>query len=196
MRSGCFYGVALSAALIGSSSMAVAADLDIWWTKGITQEEDEALLEILGRWEERTGKDAEISFYGTGDVQTKVIAALEAGQPPDLTFSFGYDVAFTPTWAYEGKLADVSDVLEPIEDQFQASALESVRLHNNETGERAYYAIPWTQMTPHVHYWHDMLETAGFTADDIPNEWQPFFDFWCEQVQPALREKGERVYGL
>jgi multiple sugar transport system substrate-binding protein len=175
---------------------AAAADLVIWWTKGITPEEDEALAAVVAKWEEQSGKTAELSFYGTGDTDKKVIAALEAGAPPDISFDYSFDLAFSPTWAYQGRLADVGEVIAPIEDRFQTSALESVRMLNGETGERAYYALPWTQMTPHVHYWKDLLQEAGFSEDDIPNEWQPFFDFWCEQVQPALRDQGQRIYGL
>jgi multiple sugar transport system substrate-binding protein len=32
------------------------------------------------------------------------------------------------------------------------------------------------------------LEEAGFTIDDIPKEWDPFWSFWCDQVQPAVRQ--------
>ncbi len=189
-------GAALASLLIGLPAIASAADLDIWWVKGITEKEDKAFLDIIADWEAKTGKDAEVSFYATRDIETKVIAALEAGSPPDVTFSFGYDVAYTPTWAFEGKLADVTEVIGPLEEQFQESAVESVTLLNGETGERSYYAIPWAQMTPHVHYWHDLLEKAGFTEDDIPEDWNAFFSFWCDEVQPALREQGERIYGL
>lgn len=191
-----FACAAVAALLLGTSPVAIAADLTIWWTKGVTPEEEEALKAVITKWEAQSGKKAELSFYGSGDTEAKVIAALEAGAPPDLTFDYAYDLAFSPTWAFEGKLADVSDVLEPMKAQFQASALESVSMLNGQTDRRAYFAIPWTQMTPHVHYWKDLLEKAGFSEADLPTEWQPFFDFWCEKVQPALREKGERVYGL
>jgi multiple sugar transport system substrate-binding protein len=162
----------------------------------VTPEEDEALQRVVEQWEAASGKQADLSFYATGDTETKTIAALEAGSPPDITFDFAYDLAFSPTWAYEGKLADVSGVVGPIEGQFQEAALDSARMLNGQTGERAYYAIPWVQMTPHVHYWKDLLNEAGFDEADVPERWEEFFDFWCEQVQPALREKGHRIYGL
>ncbi len=196
MSSKVFASALVGALLLGTSPAAMAADLVIWWTKGVTEDEENALKAVVTKWEEQTGKTADLSFYGSGDTEAKTIAALEAGSPPDLTFDYAYDLAFSPTWAYEGRLADVSDVLEPIADQFQPSALKSVNMLNGETGERSYYAIPWTQMTPHVHYWKDFLVEAGFTEEDIPNEWQAFFDFWCDEVQPALRAKGERIYGL
>ncbi len=191
-----FACAAATALMLGTAPMAVAADLVIWWTKGVTEDEDNALKAVIAKWEAQTGKKAELGFYGSGDTEAKVIAALEAGSPPDITFDYAYDLAFSPTWAYQGRLADVTEVLAPIKDQFQATALDSVNMLNGKTGQRAYYAIPWTQMTPHIHYWKDLLEEGGLTEADIPEDWQAFFDFWCDKVQPALRQKGERIYGL
>ena len=43
------FGVALSAA-VASVTTAQAADLVIWWTKGVTPEEDEALQRVVEQW--------------------------------------------------------------------------------------------------------------------------------------------------
>lgn len=187
---------ALCAVALGAAAPAYAADLVIWWAKGISEVEDQQLRDAIATWEAETGKSVEISFLGTDDVSKKTVAAVEAGQPPDLAFAFNFDLSNSPTWAYDGRLADVSDVLEPIADRFQPSALESVRMLNGETGETGYYAVPWSQMTPMIHYWSDLLGEAGHTAEDIPKSWNAFFDFWCDDVQPALRAKGTRTRGL
>ena len=50
----------------------------------------------------------------------------------------------------------------------QEGALASTYLLNGATGQRAYYAAPWVQMTPHVHYWKDMLETVSYTHLTLP----------------------------
>jgi multiple sugar transport system substrate-binding protein len=42
--------------------------------------------------------------------------------------------------------------------------------------------------THHVHVWKSFLERAGFTLADIPKEWDAFWSFWCDQVQPAVRQ--------
>jgi multiple sugar transport system substrate-binding protein len=42
--------------------------------------------------------------------------------------------------------------------------------------------------THHVHVWKSLLERAGFTLADIPKEWDAFWAFWCDQVQPAVRK--------
>ena len=41
--------------------------------------------------------------------------------------------------------------------------------------------------TNHVHVWKSLLERAGFTLADIPKEWERFWVFWCDEVQPAVR---------
>ena len=46
----------------------------------------------------------------------------------------------------------------------------------------------WACATNHVHVWKSLLERAGFTLADIPKEWEPFWSFWCDQVQPAVRK--------
>ncbi len=188
--------LAAAAIGIGVATTAHAADLVVWWTKGVTQAEDDAFKSVIALWERQTGKKVDVSFYASGDTEAKTIPAMKAGLPPDLTYDFTYDLAYTPTWAFDDLMADVSDVLEPIKDQIQPGVLDSLSFLNGKTGKKSYYALPFFQMSPHIHYWNDLLEQAGFKASDIPNSWEPFFDFWCSKVQPALRAKGNRIYGL
>ena len=60
-------------------------------------------------------------------------------------------------------------------------------LLNATTGQKALYALPMGRSTNHVHVWKSLLEQAGFTLADIPKEWEAFWSFWCDQVQPAVR---------
>ena len=47
---------------------------------------------------------------------------------------------------------------------------------------------PWGRSSNHVHVWKSLLEQAGFALDDIPKEWDAFWSFWCDEVQPAVRQ--------
>jgi multiple sugar transport system substrate-binding protein len=58
---------------------------------------------------------------------------------------------------------------------------------NASTGQKGLYGLPMGRTTFHVHVWNSLLERAGFTLADIPKEWAPFWSFWCDQVQPAVR---------
>ena len=49
-------------------------------------------------------------------------------------------------------------------------------------------ACRWAGVPIHLHVWNSLLERAGFTLADIPKEWEAFWSFWCDQVQPAVRK--------
>ena len=71
-------------------------------------------------------------------------------------------------------------------------------LLNASTGQKALYGLPMGRSTNHVHVWKSLLEQAGFTLDDIPREWEAFWSFWCDQVQPAVRQATGRddIWGV
>ena len=61
-------------------------------------------------------------------------------------------------------------------------------LLDGKTGRRGLYALPMGRYSNHVHVWNSLLERAGFTLADIPKEWEAFWSFWCDRVQPAVRK--------
>ena len=91
-------------------------------------------------------------------------------------------------WAYEDRLVDLEDALGPVLDLFDADAIEVSTLLNGKTGRRGLYALPMGRASNHLHVWNSLLERAGFTLADIPKEWEAFWSFWCDQVQPAVRK--------
>jgi multiple sugar transport system substrate-binding protein len=82
--------------------------------------------------------------------------------------------------------------------QFAPDALERAMLLDATTGRRGLHALPMGRLTNHVHVWRSLLERAGFTLTDVPREWEPFWSFWCDKVQPAVREALGRddIYGV
>jgi multiple sugar transport system substrate-binding protein len=50
----------------------------------------------------------------------------------------------------------------------------------------------------HIHLWKSILNQAGIGLDRIPKEWNAFWDFWCDTVQPAVRRATGRanIFGL
>ena len=107
------------------------------------------------------------------------------------TYSYGQ-------WAYEDRLVDLSDEIRPFASLFDPDALGYATLFDATTGRRALYALPMGFSTNHVHVWRNLLEQAGFTLDDIPKEWEAFWSFWCDQVQPAVRQATGRddIWGV
>lgn len=95
--------IALAATFLSAvSTHAFAEDLVIWWNKSYYPEEDEKFEEIVAAFEQAKGIDVDLSFFTNEDVPVKTLAALTAGEPPDLAFAFLFDLQHTSRWAYEG----------------------------------------------------------------------------------------------
>ena len=178
---------AVAAALAMAPLGAEAADLVVWWEQGHHPEEDAAVRETLAAFEQGSGKQVELVFYEQTELPEKLKLALEAGRPPDV--AFGIRIAsYIPEWAFNDQLVDLTDTVGFFTDLFDPDALTWYVLLNQKTGQRALYGLPIGRVTNHVHVWKSLLEQAGFALTDIPKEWNAFWSFWCDQVQPAVRK--------
>lgn len=176
-------------------SPADATELTIWWDKGFVLEEDEALQQLVDQWQQQTGNRVKLSLYTTDDLPQKAQRALQANSPPDILMSHNAERVLNPRLAWDGKLADVSELIEPIQDQYSPTVLDSVRLYNHVTQQRRYYAVPIHQATTQIFYRRDLLEQAGRSEQEIPRDWQGFWEFW-QQVQETMPAQSPPVYGL
>jgi multiple sugar transport system substrate-binding protein len=178
--------VLLAAVLVLAPLGARGADLVVWWDEGYYAEEDEAIREIIAAFEQKTGKQVELVFHPMAEQSKIVQAAIDAGSPPDFLFGVWVQPRIEQ-WAFEGRLEDLTDAIQPFVDLFDADVLEYSRLLDNSSGRWSLYALPMGRSTLHVHVWKNLLERAGFTLADIPREWEAFWSFWCDRVQPAVR---------
>jgi multiple sugar transport system substrate-binding protein len=183
--------IVLLAAMLAMAPLgARAADLVVWWEEGFYEQENEAVREIIAAFEGEAGKRVELTFYSQDELQGHISAALQTGRPPD--FAYGTDAPqrsyHIAKWAYEDQLTDLEGPLRPVLDLFDADAIEGSMLLNRRTGMRALYALPMGVGTNHLHVWNSLLERAGFTLADVPQDWEAFWSFWCNEVQPAVRQ--------
>jgi multiple sugar transport system substrate-binding protein len=180
---------ATALAIVFSSTAGFAQEkLSVWWEKGFYKAEDEALLVTIRKYEAKTGIKVELSQYGAQEMATKLVAAVASGAPPDVAYADALDMQFAGKWAFDGKLEDISDLIEPLKGRFAPNTIETVQLYNGRTGKKAYYAFPVRQQTLQVQYWKDMLGVAGFKESDIPATWKDYWSFWCDKVQPGYRK--------
>ena len=100
----------------------------MWWVKGFYKSEDDALYAAIKKYERKSGVKVELSQYAVQDMNAKSVAALDAGTVPDIAYSDTYDVQTAGKWAFDGKLEDLSDVLAPMKDRFEAVALSTAFL--------------------------------------------------------------------
>ncbi len=187
-------------ALVMAALPAVAQDnktLTVWFSKGFYRSEDESLWATIKKFEQKTGIKVELSQYAIQDMIPKTVAALDSGSPPDVGYSDTYNNQAAGKWAFEGKLEDLTDVLQPMMPRFAPQTVEHVLLMNGQTGKKAYYGFPLKRQTLHTEIWGDMLEKAGFKQADIPQKWSDYWAFWCDKVQPGYRKaSGTRTYGI
>jgi multiple sugar transport system substrate-binding protein len=171
--------------------------LSVWWEKGFYQAEDEALRLAVRKYEAKTGVKVALVQYGAQEILSKLVAAVAAGTPPDVAYADALDLQAAGQWAFDGKLEDISDLLEPLKNRFGPNTVETVHLYNGRTGKRAYFAFPVRQQTLQVQYWKDMLGIAGFKESDIPGTWKDYWSFWCDRVQPGYRKAtGSQAFGV
>jgi len=93
---------------------------------------------------------------------------------------------------------DLTDAVGHFSDLFDPDSLAWVTWRDPKTGHAAMYGLPIGREINHVHVWQSLLNQAGFTVADIPREWEPFWSFWCDQVQPAVRRATGRedIWGV
>jgi multiple sugar transport system substrate-binding protein len=177
--------IVLAVALVMAPLGLSAPTFVVFWEKGSNAQE-EAAREIIAAFEQETGKKVEIAFYPIEDVPLEADAAFQAGTPPDFAFGLDLNLNFA-AWAFEDRLVDLSDAIGTFANMFDAQALESVRLVDGKTGQTGLYGLPTGRSTVHIHVWKNLLERAGYSLTDIPRDWDAFWSFWCDQVQPAAR---------
>lgn len=188
-------GALIAAGLISAAPAFAQQTLTVWWNKGYYKGEDDALYAAIKKFEDKTKTKVAVSLYAPQEIIPKSVAALDAGNPPDVAYGDVYDFQVAAKWAYDGKLEDVSSIIDPLRAKFEPQALSTTFLLNNTDGKRAYYAFPIKQQTMHIQYWKDMLGEAGFKESDIPKDWKGYWSFWCEKVQTAYRQKtGTRAF--
>jgi multiple sugar transport system substrate-binding protein len=187
----------LASAIALATIGARAADLVVWWEKGLYAQEDEAVAEVVAAFQRKTGKHVELTYLPLPDIANNIQAALDRGQPPD--FAFGLLLYLhVAQWAFDDRLVDLSDTIGHFSDLFDADALDREALFNARLGQKALYGLPIGRSSDHIFVWRSLLERAGFTPDDIPKQWEAFWSFWCDQVQPAVRRATGRqdIWGI
>jgi multiple sugar transport system substrate-binding protein len=172
-----FVFAVVASTLVITPIAAGAADLTIWWAKGYYPSEDEGLRRVVAGFEDETQTQVELTFVSMPDLATKTLAALEAGRPPDVDFLISEQMR---RWAFDGALLNLDDVVGPIAANLDPTVRELALMENGRDGGRGYYRIPIGLATVHIHVWQSLMEQAGVPLSAIPDEWDAFWDFWCD----------------
>jgi multiple sugar transport system substrate-binding protein len=166
----------------------------VWWTQGFAQEEDISFEKIVTEYQKASGNTIEYSIVPYAPLRQKIISAVTSGDVPDLFQNTPGETIALHAW--DDKLVDVSDVVEGQKEEYTETALLSAYCYNNVERKRSYYGVPYTQGVFTNHIWRSLVEKAGYKMEDIPKNWDTFYDFF-KGVQNKLREQGMRnVYAM
>lgn len=176
-------GAAISPALAACSGGSKNKKLTIWWNSGFYPEENKAVKAIAADWEQKSGHKVDLQFYSTDDLPTKEQSAITSGVVPDIVEA---ENGNTATYAYQGHLADVSDVVSSAD--LTDGAKRAVHLFNSKTGKAGYYAVPIDQFTVPLFYWKDLLTQGGGDPSGLPDDWNGFWKVF-QDAQGAYRSK-------
>src|SRR5215469_11075088 len=173
---------------------AAAATAEVWWTQGFVPEEDVAIKKLAADYEKASGNKIDLQIMPFAPQRQKIVAAMQSGIVPDVVPATPGEIIALHAW--DDKLVDVTDVVETQKSRYLETALLNTYCYNNVTKKRSYYGVQFSNDTLPNHIWRPLVEQAGYTMEDLPRNWDAFYDFFKE-VQKKLRAKGVRnVYGL
>ncbi|MDJ0567528.1 MAG: ABC transporter substrate-binding protein [Pleurocapsa sp. MO_192.B19] len=179
-----------------NKSATATTELNIWWEQGLNLDENEAILTIVNNWQKQTGNQVKLSFFTNDELTGKAQRAVKAGHPPDIMMNPKAERILYPRLAWEGELEDVSDIIEPIKDNYPANILRGITYYNSLEDRRSYYGVPIYQSTMFIYYWQKLLASVGLDSKDIPQDWDGFWQFWQQTQQKVKTEQNKDIYGL
>jgi multiple sugar transport system substrate-binding protein len=184
--------------LIASGNAAAQEKLTVWWVKGFYKAEDDALFAAIKKFEDKH-KDVkiELSQYPVQDMIPKTVAALDSGSPPDVAYADVYDFQVTASGP-----STASWKTSPACHAHARTASRPTRWRppsstTTDQEEARLLRLP-DQAADHAH--RVLARHAGrrrLQGHRHPEDWKGYWDFWCEKVQPASRQKsGKRNFGI
>ena len=173
---------------------AAAKTATVWWTQGFAQEEDIAFKKIVADYEKASGNTIDYTLVPFAPLRQKIVSAMTSGAPPDLFQN--NPVETLALYAWDDKLAELTDVIETQRAQYTETALITAHCYNSIEKRRGYYCVPYTCAVRPNHVWRPLVEKAGYKIEDAPRTWDAYYDFF-KAVQKGLRGQGMRnVFGL
>src|SRR5262249_11935019 len=144
---------------------------------------------MVEEYQKQSGNTVDLSIVPFAPLRQKIISAITSGVVPDVISATPPEVV--PLQAWENRLVDVTDIVEPVKSKMIPIATDSADCYNNVEKRRAYYGVPYKSAVVPFHVWRTLVEKAGFKETDIPDKWNAFIDFF-KPVQKKLQEQGMR----
>src|SRR2546426_8187665 len=184
-RAGTATALATTAAwwLVRRAHAARQAKLVVWNPAALVPQVDKIMQEQCYAYAKQAGikaNEIEYSLLGAGQLLPKLVASLEAGNPPDITRSGG---GFVQLYRSQGHLLEVTDVVAKMQQVpgglFPAS-LPSVLYHGKAYGVPQSVS-PWALIT--------RLDLLAAAKVDPPKTWEEFIEV-CKKLQKPPKLTG------
>jgi multiple sugar transport system substrate-binding protein len=168
---------------------AQAKTATMWLAQGFVPDEDTAYRQLVADYEKASGNTINYSIVPFAPLRQKMVSAVTSGVVPDIMEVA--DFFFGPLQAWNGRLLDVSEIVETQKSNYNHTALINSNFYSNETKRRAYYQVPWKAAAVPFHIWKSLVVKAGYNPADIPKTWTKFLDFF-KPMQAKLQAAGMR----
>src|SRR5215467_10106421 len=116
---------------------AAATSAEMWWAQGFVPEEDVAFKKVVADYEKASGNSIDLSIVPFAPLRQKIVSAVTSQVVPDMFF--GTPGEIIALYAWDGKLVDVSDVVETQKEEFTETSLLSAYCYNSVEKKRSYY---------------------------------------------------------
>ncbi len=168
---------------------AQAKTATVWWSQGFVPQEDDAFRKAVADYEKTSGNKIDFSIVPFAPLRQKIISAITSGVVPDLCTVTPGEAAALQAW--QGKLVDVSDVIETQKAKILPAALDNAYCYNGVEKKRSYYSVPHSASVVPFHVWGSLIKKAGYKPEDMPKTWDAFIDFFIP-IQKKLQGMGMR----
>src|SRR6201998_1438870 len=148
---------------------AAATTATVWWAQGVAEEEDISIKKIFADYEKASGNTIDYSIIPFAPQRQKIISAVTSGEVPDMFNANPAEII--ALFAWDGKLVDVTDVVDTQREEFNEAALLGAHCYNNVEKRRSFYGVPVTGSVLPLHIWKSLVEKAGYKIEDIPKTW-------------------------
>ena len=159
-----------------------AADLVVWWQKGAYPQEDEALTEIVTAFERKqASRSRSASTRSWGCRSGSRRRSRRGAHPTSPSVWFPAMSAVGARRSPCGPHGRHRRLLQPV----RSGHPRPRRRPRRQDGPEGAVRPPDRSLDQPSARLEGSPGRAGFTFDDIPREWDAFWSFWCDRVQPA-----------
>ncbi|PZD97444.1 ABC transporter substrate-binding protein [Paenibacillus sambharensis] len=169
-----------------SNSQAVEkVELDFWtfWGSETRRPIIEKIIQDFNQSQDRI--TVKHTYLPWGDIWTKNLAAIAAGNPPDVIVN---DIATVAQRAENKQAADLSAYTrkEPVEDRFFPELWQAV------THEGKPYALPFNTDTRFLYYNKEAFREAGLDPEKPPGTWAELEEY-AQKLDKKNGDRYERI---